>query len=67
MSRSHITGAKKGNIANSTNRDIKHTPSPTFAISLDGILQGAAAMALGGVDTGRQYAKEQHNEVGNIR
>lgn len=43
------------------------TPSPTLTISQVGILQGAAAIAFGGVDTGRQYAKEQHKAAGIIR
>lgn len=39
---------------NSIVRDIIVIPRPTFTISHVGILQGAAAMAFGGVDTGRQ-------------
>lgn len=43
------------------------TPMPALVISLVGMLQGAATIALGGVPTGRQYACEHAKQAGNIR
>lgn len=54
VSRSQIAPARKGNTAKSTRSEITATPRPALTISVDAMLQGAAAMALGGVDTGRQ-------------
>lgn len=58
---------KNGKIANKTNNEITETPIPALVISLVGILQGAATIALGGVPTGRQYACEQAKHAGIIR
>lgn len=67
VSKSHIKPPNHGYNAKSVARDITTTPRPAFVISFDGILQGAAAIAMGGVDTGKQYEKEHPNVAGNIR
>lgn len=47
--------------------EIIDIPRPTFTISHVGMLQGAAAIAFGGVDTGRQQEYEQHRATGIIK
>lgn len=67
VSTSHTCGASRGKTVKRTRSDITATPAPTFAISEEGMLQGAAAIAFGGVDTGKQYAKEQLRAAGIMR
>lgn len=43
------------------------TPIPAFTISFVGILQGAAAIAFGGVPTGNEYACEHAKHAGIIK
>lgn len=47
--------------------EITAVPIPTLNISAERILHGAAAIAIGGVDTGRQYENEQLSDAGIIR
>lgn len=62
-----MTCPKVGNTVSRTTIEIKETPSPALSIALVGMLQGAAAIALGGVATGRQKAWEQLNATGIIK
>lgn len=65
--KSQINGARNGNTPKRTAKEMTATPIPALIISVDGIEHGAAAIAFGGDDTGKQYANEQHNAAGIIK
>lgn len=66
-SKPNTTVPNVGNNANNTNIAMIDTPTPALTISLVGKLHGAAAIAFGGVPTGKQKACEQANAAGIIR
>ena len=65
--KSQITVPKLGKIAINIKMAITCITEATLIISQLLILQGAAAIAFGGVETGRQYEKEQDKHTGIIR